>query len=144
MIVFTIAMLVAGINFVQTHRSRRAAAGSVNLQKYLLMRTSSNFGKMVSMAATAFLPFLPMRPTQVLLNNCLYPTRPSRGLTATVTAVLASALLLPYTFLAEPLGLAPLPLISYGFLTVVVVTSLILGQIAKTRSFAPAPLEVTE
>jgi Mg2+-importing ATPase len=41
--------------------------------KYLLMGTSSNFGNMLSMAAAAlFLPFLPMLPTQVLLNNLLY------------------------------------------------------------------------
>jgi Mg2+-importing ATPase len=37
------------------------------------MGTSSNFGNMFSMAgATLFLPFLPMLPTQILLNNFLY------------------------------------------------------------------------
>ena len=41
--------------------------------KYLLMGTSSNFGNMFSMAgASLFLPFLPMLPTQILLNNFLY------------------------------------------------------------------------
>jgi Mg2+-importing ATPase len=41
--------------------------------KYLLMGTSSNFGNMFSMAgASLFLPFLPMLPTQILLNNLLY------------------------------------------------------------------------
>ena len=41
--------------------------------KYLLMGTSSNFGNMFSMAAAVlFLPFLPMLPTQILLNNFLY------------------------------------------------------------------------
>jgi Mg2+-importing ATPase len=41
--------------------------------KYLLMGTSSNFGNMFSMAAAALvLPFLPMLPTQILLNNFLY------------------------------------------------------------------------
>ena len=41
--------------------------------KYLLMGTSSNFGNMFSMAAAAlFLPFLPMLPAQILLNNFLY------------------------------------------------------------------------
>ena len=40
---------------------------------YLLMGTSSNFGNMFSMAAAAvFLPFLPMLPSQILLNNRLY------------------------------------------------------------------------
>jgi Mg2+-importing ATPase len=44
-----------------------------NLLKYLLMGTSSNFGNMFSMAvASIFLPFLPMMPTQILLNNFLY------------------------------------------------------------------------
>jgi Mg2+-importing ATPase len=44
-----------------------------NVIKYLLMGTSSNFGNMFSMAgAYAFLPFLPMLPTQILLNNFLY------------------------------------------------------------------------
>jgi Mg2+-importing ATPase len=44
-----------------------------NVMKYLLMGTSSNFGNMFSMAgAFLFLPFLPMLPTQILLNNLLY------------------------------------------------------------------------
>ncbi len=44
-----------------------------NIRKYLMMGTSSNFGNMFSMAgASLFLPFLPMLPTQILLNNVLY------------------------------------------------------------------------
>ena len=44
-----------------------------NVMKYLLMGTSSNFGNMFSMAAASlFLPFLPMLPTQVLLNSFMY------------------------------------------------------------------------
>jgi Mg2+-importing ATPase len=44
-----------------------------NVMKYLLMGTSSNFGNVFSMAGAAvFLPFLPMLPTQILLNNLLY------------------------------------------------------------------------
>jgi Mg2+-importing ATPase len=44
-----------------------------NVMKYIMMATSSNFGNMFSMAAaTLFLPFLPMLPLQVLLNNLLY------------------------------------------------------------------------
>ena len=44
-----------------------------NVMKYLLMGTSSNFGNVFSMAgASLFLPFLPMLPTQILLNNLLY------------------------------------------------------------------------
>ena len=44
-----------------------------NIMKYVMMGTSSNFGNMFSMAGAAlFLPFLPMLPPQILLNNMLY------------------------------------------------------------------------
>ena len=44
-----------------------------NTMKYVLMGTSSNFGNMFSAAAGSFfLSFLPMLPTQILLNNLLY------------------------------------------------------------------------
>jgi len=44
-----------------------------NILKYMMMGTSSNFGNMFSMAGgILFLPFLPMLPTQILLNNLLY------------------------------------------------------------------------
>ncbi|MFN7131349.1 MAG: HAD-IC family P-type ATPase, partial [Myxococcales bacterium] len=44
-----------------------------NVMKYLFMGTSSNFGNVLSMAAaTVILPFLPMLPVQILLNNLLY------------------------------------------------------------------------
>jgi len=44
-----------------------------NTTKYVMMGTSSNFGNMFSVAAASlFLPFLPMLPTQILLNNLLY------------------------------------------------------------------------
>ena len=44
-----------------------------NTLKYLMMGLSSNFGNMFSMAAASmFFPFLPMLPTQILLNNLLY------------------------------------------------------------------------
>lgn len=44
-----------------------------NIWKYLLMGTSSNFGNMFTMAAASvFLPFLPLLPAQLLLNNLLY------------------------------------------------------------------------
>src|SRR4029079_14532379 len=44
-----------------------------NTRKYTLMATSSNFGNMFSAAgASLFLTFLPMLPSQILLNNLLY------------------------------------------------------------------------
>jgi P-type Mg2+ transporter len=44
-----------------------------NTMKYVLMATSSNFGNMFSAAgASVFLSFLPMLPSQILLNNLLY------------------------------------------------------------------------
>jgi P-type Mg2+ transporter len=46
-----------------------------NTIKYELMGTSSNFGNMFSAAAASlFLKFLPMLPSQILLNNLLYDT----------------------------------------------------------------------
>jgi Mg2+-importing ATPase len=61
-----------------------------NIMKYVLMGTSSNFGNMLSMAAASlFLPFLPMLPLQILLNNFLYDlsqvTIPSDRVDATYT-----------------------------------------------------------
>ena len=44
-----------------------------NIMKFIMMAMSSNFGNMFSMAgATLILPFLPMLPVQILLNNLLY------------------------------------------------------------------------
>jgi P-type Mg2+ transporter len=44
-----------------------------NINKYIKMGSSSNFGNMLSMTgASLFLPFLPMLPVQILLNNFLY------------------------------------------------------------------------
>ena len=44
-----------------------------NIMKYVRMGTSSNFGNMLSMAAASLvIPFLPLTPIQVLLNNLLY------------------------------------------------------------------------
>ncbi|HYL12975.1 MAG TPA: magnesium-translocating P-type ATPase [Terriglobales bacterium] len=60
-----LAVLNDGVN-----EGRRSFA---NIMKYIIMGTSSNFGNMFSMAAASlFLPFLPMLPTQILLNNFLY------------------------------------------------------------------------
>jgi P-type Mg2+ transporter len=45
----------------------------VNILKYVRMGASSNFGNMFSvLGASAFLPFMPMAPIQVLTNNLLY------------------------------------------------------------------------
>jgi Mg2+-importing ATPase len=44
-----------------------------NILKYVRMGASSNFGNMFSvLGASAFLPFLPMAPIQILTNNLLY------------------------------------------------------------------------
>lgn len=44
-----------------------------NIIKYVRMGSSSNFGNMISPTiASIFLPFLPMLPIQILLNNFLY------------------------------------------------------------------------
>jgi len=45
----------------------------VNILKYIRMGASSNFGNMFSvLGASAWLPFLPMLPIQLLTNNLLY------------------------------------------------------------------------
>ena len=67
-----IILLERGLGVLQAGilEGRRAFG---NVTKYLLMSTSSNFGNMFSMAiASLVLPFLPMLPTQILLNNFLY------------------------------------------------------------------------
>ena len=47
-----------------------------NIMKFIMMAMSSNFGNMFSMAgATLILPFLPMLPMQILLNNLLCGAR---------------------------------------------------------------------
>ncbi len=44
-----------------------------NIVKYIRMGASSNFGNMFSIVGASYLlPFLPMRPIQILLNNLLY------------------------------------------------------------------------
>jgi Mg2+-importing ATPase len=44
-----------------------------NILKYIRMGTSSNFGNMLSvLGASAWLPFLPMQPVQLLVQNLLY------------------------------------------------------------------------
>jgi Mg2+-importing ATPase len=46
-----------------------------NIMKYIKMTASSNFGNMFSvLAASAFLPFLPMMPIHILIQNLLYDT----------------------------------------------------------------------
>lgn len=46
-----------------------------NTIKYILMGTSSNFGNMFSVAGASFIfKFLPLTPSQILLNNLLYDT----------------------------------------------------------------------
>jgi len=68
-------------DIILTHKDLRILRDGVlegrktfgNTMKYIMMGTSSNFGNMFSVAgASMFLPFLPMLPTQILLNNLLY------------------------------------------------------------------------
>jgi len=196
-----------------------------NVMKYLLMGTSSNFGNMFSMAgASVFLPFLPMLPTQILLNNFLYdlsqitiPTdnvddeylrkpkqwdiqlirnfmvfigpissifdfltfyillhffhanevffhtgwfvesiatqtlvifvirttgspwrsRPSRPLVATNLITVAIGILLPFSFLARPLGFLPLPGMYLAFVAAATLAYLCLVEIGKRVLLKP-------
>jgi len=57
-----------------------------NIVKYIKMGASSNFGNMFSVVGGAyFLPFLPMAPIQVLVNNLLYDFRKSGSRSTTWT-----------------------------------------------------------
>ena len=193
-----------------------------NIMKYIVMGTSSNFGNMFSMAAASlFLPFLPMLPTQILLNNFLYDvsqisipsdnvdpallhrpkrwqigfirqfmmiigpissiydfltfavllwvfhasanaplfhtgwfveslatqtlvvfvirtagnplkSRPSRALLAAVFAIVAIAVVLPYTALGKVLQFTPLPISLLGAIGFLAVTYLLLVQVVKS------------
>ena len=59
-----LSVLIAGI--------REGRKTFANTLKYIYMTTSANFGNMFSMAGAAvFLPFLPLLPKQILLNNFL-------------------------------------------------------------------------
>ena len=67
-----IILLEEGLHVLETGivEGRKTFA---NTLKYIMMGTSSNFGNMFSVPAALFLvPFLPMRPVQILLNNLLY------------------------------------------------------------------------
>jgi Mg2+-importing ATPase len=200
-----------------------------NTIKYVLMATSSNFGNMFSAAgASAFLPFLPMLPSQILLNNLIYDatqiavpadrvdpdqlarpahwdlreirrfmltfgplsslfdfvifaillhvlhagpaefqtgwfveslatqilvvfvirthaspfwrSRPSPALIAAALTGVATAILLPYTPLAAPLGFTPLPASYLPIVATLVVVYLALVEVTKRALFAPADL----
>jgi len=57
---------------VLAHGVRMGRQTFANTLKYVFITTSANFGNMVSMAgASLFLPFLPLLPKQILLNNFL-------------------------------------------------------------------------
>ena len=67
----TVVLLEKDLNVLSAgvREGRRTFA---NTLKYIYMTTSANFGNMFSMAGTAlFLPFLPLLPKQILLNNFL-------------------------------------------------------------------------
>jgi P-type Mg2+ transporter len=67
-----IVLLASDLGILATGigEGRRIFANTI---KYVLMGTSSNFGNMFSAGgASLFLSFLPMLPTQILLNNLLY------------------------------------------------------------------------
>lgn len=68
-------------DIILTHKSLKELKDGViegrktfgNTMKYIMMGLSSNFGNMFSvLGAVLFLPFLPMLPIQILLNNFLY------------------------------------------------------------------------
>ena len=62
-----------------------------NTLKYIRMGTSSNFGNMLSMTGAALiLPFLPMTPGQILLNNLIYDASQTAIPTDTIDPLVAA------------------------------------------------------
>ena len=62
-----------------------------NTLKYIRMGTSSNFGNMLSMTGAALiLPFLPMTPGQILLNNLIYDASQTAIPTDTIDPMVAA------------------------------------------------------
>src|SRR5262249_965381 len=58
---------------LQEEGGREGRKVFANILKYVRMRCSANFGNRVSvLGASAWVPFLPMQPIQVLTNNLLY------------------------------------------------------------------------
>ncbi len=97
-----------------------------NILKYVRMGASSNFGNMLSMAvASLVLPFLPMLPTQILLNNLLYDLSeigiPFDGVRADATArpqIWDMAGLLRFAAVMGPLS-SLFDFLTFGLLTLV-------------------------
>ncbi|MBU3978803.1 magnesium-translocating P-type ATPase [Patescibacteria group bacterium] len=68
----SVVLLRKGIDVINDgiREGRRTFSNTI---KYIMIAASSNFGNMFSAAgASAFLPFLPMMPVQILLTNALY------------------------------------------------------------------------
>lgn len=68
----SVVLLRKGIDVINDgiREGRRTFSNTI---KYIMIAASSNFGNMFSAAgASAFLPFLPMSPVQILLTNALY------------------------------------------------------------------------
>lgn len=120
--------------------------------KYIMMGTSSNFGNMFSVAgASLFLPFLPMLPVQILLNNLLYDvseppipldrvdddylSRPSPWLTACSLTVVAVAVLLPFTPAGAYIGFVAPPAFFFLVLTAMLLACLLVVEGMKQWFF---------
>ena len=122
-----------------------------NITKYIKMTASSNFGNMFSvMAASAFLPFLPMLPIHLLIQNLLYDisqtlivhmirTRKvpfiqscaSWQVTGLTLLIMAIGILLPFTPFGSSIGLEALPLSYFPWLIGILLSYCILTQLIK-------------
>jgi magnesium-transporting ATPase (P-type) len=129
-----------------------------NIMKYIMMGTSSNFGNMFSMAgASLFLPFLPMLPVQILLNNLLYDaselpipldrvdddylSRPNPWLIACSLTVVAVAVLLPFTPAGVYLGFVAPPAFFFLILILMLVAYLLAVEGMKQWFFRQFAVE---
>lgn len=68
----SIVLMHKGLDVI-AHGVKEGRQIFANTMKYILMGTSSNFGNMFSVAGASFIfKFLPLIPSQILLNNLLY------------------------------------------------------------------------
>lgn len=122
-----------------------------NITKYIKMTASSNFGNMFSvMAASAFLPFLPMLPIHLLIQNLLYDISQtlivhmirtwkvpfiqscaSWQVTGLTLLIMAIGILLPFTPFGSSIGLEALPLSYFPWLIGILLSYCILTQLIK-------------
>ncbi len=136
----------------------------VNTLKYVYYTTSANFGNMLSMAvASLFLPFLPLLPKQILLNNFLsdipavtiaadrvdeasvrtrapfWRSRPGTGVLVSTVVIAGVAVGLPYTAPGRLFGFASMPLELLAAVLAITCAYIVATEVTKQWFFRSRP-----